>query len=162
MMTSAAGLAFIAAHEGVVLTAYPDPGTGGAPWTIGIGHTSAAGPPKVSRGLTITRERAFEILAADLARFEAAVLAAVPGALAPHEVDALVSLCFNIGPGNFARSTLVRRLKAGDRAGAAACFGAWTKAAGRVLPGLVRRRADERRLFASGDYGRRVGTELAG
>ena len=104
MKTSAAGLAFIAAHEGVVLTAYPDPGTGGAPWTIGIGHTSAAGPPKVVRGLTITRERAFEILAADLAGFEAAVLAAAPAALASHEFDALVSLCFNIGPGNFARS----------------------------------------------------------
>src|SRR3569833_1225587 len=100
MKTSAAGLAFIAAHEGVALKAYPDSGTGGAPWTIGIGHTGAAGPPIVVRGLTITRERAFEILAADLARFEAAVLAAVPHPLEPHEFDALVSLCFNIGPGN--------------------------------------------------------------
>lgn len=153
MKTSAAGQAFIAAHEGIVLKAYPDPGTGGAPWTIGIGHTAAAGPPRVANGVTITREQAFAILAADLVRYEAAVMAAVPAVLAQAEFDALVSLCFNIGPGQFARSTLVRCLKAGDRAGAANAFLSWTKAAGRVLPGLVRRRGDERRLFLTGDYG---------
>jgi GH24 family phage-related lysozyme (muramidase) len=152
MKTSAAGQAFIASHEGIVLTAYPDPGTGGAPWTIGIGHTSAAGPPRVSKGMAITREDAFAILAADLATFEAAVTRAVPVALTQTEFDALVSLCFNIGPANFARSTLVRRLKQGERAGAAAAFLSWTKAAGRVLPGLVTRREDERRLFLTGAY----------
>jgi lysozyme len=153
MRTSAAGRAFIAAHEGVVLHAYPDPATGGAPWTIGVGHTSAAGPPRVTRGMTLTREEAFAILAADLARFEAAVAAALPGPHAQAAFDALVSLCFNIGPGNFARSALVRRLKAGDRAGAADAFLAWTMAAGRHLPGLTRRREAERRLFLTGDYG---------
>ena len=153
MKTSAAGQAFIAAHEGIVLKAYPDPGTGGAPWTIGIGHTAAAGPPRVTKGMTITRQQAFAILAADLARYEATVASAIPVALAVREFDALVSLCFNIGPGNFARSTLARRLNTGDRAGAANGFLSWTKAAGRVLPGLVRRRADERRLFLTGDYG---------
>ena len=153
MKTSERGRAFIAAREGLRLTAYPDPATGGAPWTIGVGHTSAAGPPAVSPGLRISRKTALAILARDLARFEEAVSAAIRVPLAAHEFDALVSLAFNIGPGRFAGSTLARRLNAGDRPGAAAAFGDWTRAAGRVLPGLVLRRQAERRLFASGDYG---------
>lgn len=151
--TSEAGRDFIAAREGVALKAYPDPATGAAPWTIGVGHTSAAGPPIVRPGMTIAHDEALAILAADLVRFEGAVRAAIRVPLAQHEFDALASLAFNIGGGAFAASTLARRLNAGDRPGAADAFLAWSKAAGRVLPGLVSRRRAERHLFLAGDYG---------
>ena len=70
MKTTEAGLRFIAGHEGIVLSAYRD--IAGV-WTIGIGHTSRAGPPQVRPGMRISREEAFEILARDVATFEAAV-----------------------------------------------------------------------------------------
>ncbi|MDQ0314867.1 glycoside hydrolase family protein [Amorphus orientalis] len=152
MKTSDRGVAFIAAHEGVVLKAYPDPATGGEPWTIGVGHTSRAGPPSVRPGMTITRGEAFEILEADLAVFERAVSSAVTVPLRQHEFDALVSFTFNLGAGNLRKSTLLRKLNAGDKAGAAGEFHKWNRAAGRVMRGLTRRRAEEAALFRHGDY----------
>lgn len=149
MRTSASGRAAITRHEGLRLTAYPDPATGGEPWTIGVGHTSRAGPPKVTKGMKITRAQADEILSRDLATFEAAVSKAVKVPLNQNEFDALVSLAFNIGAGAFAKSTLVKKLNAGDRAGAATAFLSWNKAAGKVMKGLTKRREDERRLFLS-------------
>ena len=153
MQTTERGRAFIATREGLRLLAYPDPATGGEPWTIGVGHTSAAGPPIVRPGLRITRADALDILQRDLAGFERAVSAAVRVALRPHEFDALVSLAFNIGGARFSSSSLVKRLNGGDRTGAADAFLSWTRAGGRILPGLQARRAQERRLFLSGDYG---------
>ena len=152
MKTSDRGVAFIAAHEGVVLEAYPDPATGGDPWTIGVGHTSRAGPPSVRPGMAITRGEAFEILAADLAVFERAVSSAVTVPLKQHEFDALVSFAFNVGAGNLRKSTLLRKLNAGDKSGAVGEFYKWNRAAGRVLSGLTRRRAEEAALFRGGDY----------
>lgn len=149
MRTSASGRAAITRHESLRLTAYPDPATGGEPWTIGVGHTSRAGPPKVTKGMKITRAQADEILSRDLAAFEAAVSKAVKVPLNQNEFDALVSLAFNIGAGAFAKSTLVKKLNAGDRAGAANAFLSWNKAAGKVMKGLTKRREDERRLFLS-------------
>jgi lysozyme len=151
--TSKAGGAFIAAFEGVELKAYPDPGTGGDPWTIGVGHTAAAGPPAVHKGMTITRDEALSILAQDLGKVERTVSKQVPGALAQSEFDALVSLCFNIGDGNFGKSSVVRHLNAGERAQAGDAFLMWNKAAGKVMKGLTRRREAERHLFLTGDYG---------
>lgn len=153
MKASERGVAFIAAHEGVVLRAYPDPGSGGEPWTIGVGHTSRAGPPEVFKGMTITRAKAFDILAYDVRTFEEAVEEAVTVSLAQREFDALVSFTMNVGPANLERSTLLRKLNAGDFEGAAEEFPKWKRAAGRVLPGLVRRRAEEAELFLHGDYG---------
>lgn len=147
MKVSAAGRKAIAGHEGVRLKAYPDPATGGEPWTIGVGHTSAAGPPKVYKGLTITAAECDEILSRDLATFEAAVSKAVTAPLNQNQFDALVSLAFNIGAGAFARSTLVKKLNDRDYRGAADQFAVWNKAGGRVMSGLVKRRADERALF---------------
>ncbi|MBB3977358.1 GH24 family phage-related lysozyme (muramidase) [Rhizobium azooxidifex] len=147
MTTSAAGRKAITAHEDNVLTAYPDPATGGEPWTIGVGHTSAAGPPKVVRGMKITAAESDEILSRDLKTFEAGVRSAVKVPLNQNEFDALVSLAFNIGVSAFSKSTLVKKLNAGDRAGAADQFIVWNKAGGRVLKGLVNRRASERALF---------------
>lgn len=147
MKVSATGRKAIAGHEGVRLEAYPDPATGGEPWTVGVGHTSAAGPPKVVKGMTITADECDQILARDLATFEAAVSNAVTVPLNPNQFDALVSLAFNIGAGNFGKSTLLRQLNAGNYRSAAEQFTAWNKAAGKVMPGLIIRRAAERALF---------------
>lgn len=151
MKVSAAGRKAIAAHEGVRLKAYPDPATGGEPWTIGVGHTSAAGPPKVTKGMTITADECDEILSRDLATFEKAVLKVVTAPLTQNQFDALVSLAFNIGAGNLAKSTLVKKLNARDYRGAADQFTVWNKAAGKVMNGLVKRRAEERALFLKAD-----------
>ena len=147
MRTSPAGRAFIGRHEGLRLTAYRD---AAGIWTIGYGHTAAAGSPVPVAGMTITAAEADAILGRDLARFEAAVTRLVTVALAQGEFDALVSFTFNVGEGALGRSTLLKKLNAGDRAGAAAEFGRWNKAGGRVLAGLTRRRAEERAMFSGG------------
>lgn len=152
MKMSAKGRAFLKREEAVKLRAYRD---AVGIWTIGVGHTSAAGPPTVTEGMTITAAEADEILSRDLAKFEAAVSAAVKVPIAQHEFDALVSLCFNIGEARFKRSTTVRRLNAEDRPGAAEAFLWWNKAGGSVLRGLVNRRKRESVLFLKGYDGER-------
>jgi len=147
MKTSTAGRQAIARHEGNKLKAYPDPATGGEPFTIGVGHTSRAGPPKVTKGMTITAAESDAILTRDLATFEAAVSKAVKVPVSQNQFDAMVSLAFNIGGGAFAKSTLVKKLNAGDVAGAANAFLSWNKAAGKVMKGLTTRREAERKLF---------------
>ncbi|PZV10085.1 MAG: hypothetical protein DCF21_18830 [Leptolyngbya sp.] len=134
------------------LNAYPDPGTGGEPWTIGYGHTSAAGPPQVYRGLTITRAEAEEILKRDLTKYEKAVTRAVTRTPKSDQFSALVSFTFNVGAGNLQSSTLLSKHNAGDFAGAAEEFGRWVYAGGNVMPGLVRRRRAERALYRSENW----------
>lgn len=143
MKISDAGIALIKEFEGRELTAYPDPATGGDPWTIGVGHTG----PDVHPGLTITEERAEELLRADLEKFERCVEAAVGEYVMQEEFDACVSLAFNIGCRNFQQSTLVRMIRAGNMVGASNEFLRWDKAAGKVMAGLTRRRKAERELF---------------
>lgn len=142
--TSATGRALIKSFEGERLKAYPDPATGADPWTIGVGHTG----PEVKPGMTITAAQSDAYLVADLARFERAV-----NKLAPEttqgQFDAMVSLAFNVGEGNLAKSTLLKLHNAGNNAGAAAEFSKWNKAAGRVMNGLTRRRAAEAELYRS-------------
>ncbi|TPM41531.1 glycoside hydrolase family protein [Mesorhizobium sp. B2-3-4] len=142
MQTSPAGRAAIARREGNKLTAYRD--TGGV-LTIGVGHTSAAGPPKVTAGMKITAAQSDEILGRDLATFEAAVNKAVKVSLSQNQFDALVSLAFNIGAGAFASSTLVKRLNKGDYAGAGDAFMMWKKP-----PEIIGRRKTEQKQFLSG------------
>lgn len=144
METSKAGRALIAQREGNKLKAYRD---SGGIWTIGVGHTSAAGPPKVVAGMTINSEESDIILTRDLAKFEAVVRDKVKASITQNEFDALVSLAFNIGGGAFAKSTLLRKLNAGDRAGAADQFLVWNKVKGRAVKGLTTRRQAERRQF---------------
>lgn len=144
MKTSPFGRAEITRREGCRLAAYYD---SVGVLTIGVGHTSAAGAPKVTKGLKISASEADAILSRDLALFENAVNSAVKVPLNQNEFDALVSLAFNIGGGAFAKSTLVRKLNAGDRQGAANQFSVWNKAGGKVLKGLVTRRAAERAQF---------------
>ncbi|TCL89873.1 GH24 family phage-related lysozyme (muramidase) [Rhizobium sp. PP-WC-2G-219] len=144
MVTSVAGRAAITQREGNVLTAYPD---SVGILTIGVGHTTAAGAPTVAPGMKITAAQSDEILSRDLATFEKAVLDAVKVPLAQNEFDALVSLAFNVGGKAFSDSTLVKKLNAEDRAGAAEQFLVWAKAGGKALQGLVTRRQAERRQF---------------
>lgn len=143
MKISSAGLALIREFEGCELTAYPDPATGGDPWTIGIGHTG----PEVVPGLVITEEQADEYLREDLAKFEHCVESAVGQNVMQQEFDACVSLAFNIGCANFKSSTLVKMIRAGNMAGASQQFVRWNKANGKVMAGLTRRREAERDLF---------------
>ena len=144
MKTSPKGIALIKAAEGLRLKAYPDPGTGALPWTIGYGSTSG-----VTKNMVITEAQAEQMLAADLVRFERAVERLVRVPLKQGQFDALVSFTYNVGEGNFTRSTLLRKLNADDHAGAAEQFKRWVNAGGKVLPGLVKRRAAERALFLS-------------
>jgi lysozyme len=144
MRTSTTGQRLIAEFEGCKLTAYKCPA---GIWTIGIGHTTAAGKPVVKSGMRITQAEADEILARDLVRFEDAVGRLVRVPVTQNQFDALVSFAFNLGEGNLATSTLLKKLNAGDYAGAADQFARWNKAKGKVLAGLTRRRAAEADLF---------------
>lgn len=147
MKTSRDGIALIKKWEGCRLTAYPDPGTGGEPWTIGYGHTSAAGAPMVKKGMKITQQEADDILVRDLVKYESAVMKALTVLPTQNQFDAMVSLCYNIGPGAFAGSSVVKKFNASNISGAADAFRLWNKAGGRVMQGLVNRREDERKHF---------------
>lgn len=144
MKTSAKGRALIQQREGVRLKAYLD---SVGIWTIGVGHTSAAGPPTVKPGMTITQAECDEILSRDLIQFEQAVSAGAGSTpLADHEFDACVSLAFNIGAGAFRGSTVARRLRIGDKDGAAEAFLMWARA-GKNATLLMPRRKAERLQF---------------
>lgn len=127
--------------------AYPDPASGGDPWTIGYGSTG----PDIHRGTTWTKQQADERFAHDLAAFGAKVESLLRGAMTTqHQFDAMVSFAYNVGLGNLGSSTLLRKHRARDFEAAANEFLKWNKAAGKVLPGLTRRRAAERELYLSG------------
>jgi lysozyme len=135
----------IKSYEGLRLNAYQD---SVGVWTIGYGHTSAAGNPAVTSGMKITNQQAEDMLRSDLRKYQAYVEAVVRVPVNDNQYGAMVSLCYNIGPGNFAKSTLVKKVNASDWRGAAEQFGVWNKAGGKVLAGLVRRRSAEAALFA--------------
>lgn len=145
MKTSQAGLDFIAECEGLRLEAYPDPGSGGEPWTIGYGHTSGVKP-----GDRCTKDQAMGWLRQDVVTAETAVMRSIDVALSQSQFDALVSFTYNLGGGALAGSTLRRKLNAGDRTGAAEEFLKWVRGPNGVLPGLVKRRARECAMFLNG------------
>ena len=122
-------------------TAYPDPGTGGDPWTIGWGCTGR----DISQGTVWTVERAQAALEEHLAHFSAGLLKMSPRLLnePDRRVAAILSWVYNCGLGNYRISTFKKRVDAGDWAGAKEECVKWNKAAGRVLPGLTRRRQAE-------------------
>jgi lysozyme len=126
--------------EGCRLVAYRCPA---GVWTIGWGHTG----PEVTEGLTITQAKADEYLEQDLGRVLAGVDRLVTTDLTVGQTAALVSFAYNVGLGALKHSTLLRLLNTGATEAAAAEFPRWNRAAGRVLPGLVRRRAAEMEMF---------------
>lgn len=144
MKTSQKGLDLIKEYEGLRLNAYLCPAK---VWTIGYGHTSAAGAPAVRRGMKITKARAEEILRADLAKYEAGVLAAVSVPITQGQFDALVSFAYNCGVGALRKSTLLKRVNAKQFDRVPAEFMKWTRGGGKELPGLVRRRRAECALW---------------
>ena len=139
MSLSSGGLDLIKSHEGLRTSAYQDPV---GVWTIGYGHTGTAKP-----GQKITEAQAEQLLRKDVGWAEDAVRKNVKVPLTQGQFDALVSFTFNLGAGALGRSTLLKKLNAGDYAGAQAEFGKFVHAGGRVLPGLVRRRGEEAALF---------------
>jgi lysozyme len=142
--TSPAGIALLKKWEGCELKAYQD---GGGVWTIGYGLTTAAGIVQVYRGMVITQAQADDYLARALVKYERTVAEVIKRPMTQNQFDAMVSLCYNIGQGAFAGSTLVRRFNAGDIAGAADAFLMWTKDDGKFVKGLENRRKDERLVF---------------
>ncbi|WP_147198547.1 lysozyme [Pantoea sp. CCBC3-3-1] len=141
MKISNNGINLIKKFEGLELKAYKD---SVGILTIGYGHTHG-----VKAGDVITGQQADAFLREDVHVAELAVNANVKVKLTQGQFDALVSFIFNLGAGNFVKSTLLKKLNAGDYAGAADEFGKWVNAGGKLLPGLVKRRAAEREAFNS-------------
>jgi len=133
--------------EGFVDHWYPDPATGGEPWTCCYGHTSAAGFPKYQKGQKFTQAEGETILKHDLEAVSDAVFKAVTMPVNAYQFGALVSLAFNIGMKNFRNSSLLKAVNAGDFKTAAAKFALYNRANKKVMAGLTRRRAAEAELF---------------
>lgn len=145
MKTSQNGLKLIKDFEGLRLQPYVD--AVGIP-TIGYGNTYYENGAKVK--LTdepITEQRATELLQYVLTRYEDAVNRYVQVPMTQNQFDALVSFAYNVGNENLRKSTLLKLLNRGQPALAAQQFTRWNRAGGKVLKGLVRRRAAEMALF---------------
>jgi lysozyme len=142
------GLALIKEFEGFRTQAYRDPV---GVWTIGYGHTAMAGEPVVKSGLVVSEAEASAILRRDVEMFSRGVRKALTRSVSDQQFSALVSFAYNVGLGALAGSSVLRAVNAGDFEAVPRRLALWTKAGGRVLPGLVRRRAAEAALFVSGD-----------
>ncbi|ECH8732856.1 lysozyme [Salmonella enterica subsp. enterica] len=149
MITSEKGIRLIKQFEGCSLTAYPDPGTGGDPWSIGYGWTHPVDGKPVKRGMTIDQVTADRLLKTGLVGYENDVLKFVRVKLTQGQFDALVSFVYNVGSRALSTSTLLKKLNAGDIKGAADEFLRWNKAGGKVMLGLTNRRKAERDVFLS-------------
>lgn len=149
MAVNKATLDLIMGAEGFVPNWYPDPAHGWKVPTCCYGHTDAAGAPLYAntKGKTFTKAEGRAILLNDLEAYERDVRSLVTVPLNENQHGALTSFTYNLGKGNLAKSTLLKRLNAGDYAGAAAQFGQWINAGGKPLPGLIKRREAERQLF---------------
>ena len=152
MRVSEHGIAVMHYFESCSLVAYPDPGSkDGRPWTIGWGHTG----PDVVKGLRWTQQQADDAFRSDLKATESGVVSLVKVQLTQGQFDALVCFAYNVGldidtdtiAEGLGDSTLLRKLNAGDFEGAALEFRKWNKNDGKVMRGLVRRRAAEECLF---------------
>ena len=145
-------------HEGVRYKPYRCPAR---LWTIGVGHVlypiqgrlpldqrdSYSLHPEHNR--TFSKDEVDGILSADLQRFEAGITKLFPMVLTQGQNDALVSFAFNLGLGGVQRSTLRQKVLRGEIEEASNEFLKFTRGGGKVLPGLVKRRQDERSLFLS-------------
>jgi len=156
MKTSAQGLDLIKEFEDCKLEAYPDPKTGGDPWTVGWGATGLG----IGPGTAWTQEQADSRLIADVAQREALVSQAVTHPMTQGQFDAFVSIVFNVGQGSKTRdgilrlkdgrpSTLLRKFNAGDISGAENEWLKWISPGSNVTKGLLRRRMAELELFRS-------------
>jgi lysozyme len=140
MMPSATCFALIRKSEGLRLKAYRD---AVGVLTIGFGHTG----PDVTEGKKITMDEAEALLHTDVTHASDSVLKLTNGNVSQGQLDALTDFVFNLGSRSLQGSTLLMKHKAGNYAGAAVEFGKWVYADGRILPGLVKRRAAEAHLY---------------
>lgn len=141
-----AAAAIIKPWEGVEYEPYPDPATGGAPWTVCYGHTG----PDVVRGKRYTKAECEAFLDADMREANRHVRRCIGVPMLVQIEAALTSATFNIGPSVVCGSTLQRKAKANDWPGACRQLHRWKYAAGRVMRGLVLRRADEQKFCETG------------
>jgi len=147
MTVNQATIDLIKRFEGLRLKAYPDPASGGRPYTIGYGTTKYPSGQLVALRDTCTEAQATQFLSYDVDRFAAQVARLVTVKLNPNQFGALVSFSYNLGSNALASSTLLRFVNAGKFADAAGEFKRWNRGGGVVMPGLVRRREAERALF---------------
>lgn len=160
MNVSEDGQALIKRFESCRLESYPDPKTGGAPWTIGWGHTGLTGPGEVW-----TQEEADRQFTEDLGSFEQMLIARTIQVFGQGQFDALVSFLYNVGPGRIGvkdglfalkatgqPSTLLTKFRVGNIIGAADEFLKWVNPGSSVERGLRRRRVAERALFLGEDW----------
>lgn len=149
MKTSKEGLIAIIVHEGIVLSRYKD---SVGVWTIGVGHTKAAGglDPEKYTG-TLSMSEALDLLKTDIVKYEAAVNKAVKVPLKQHEFDALVSFHYNTGA--IATATLTKTLNVGNNKLAGEQFMNWVKP-----PEIAKRRKAESTLFLTGEYPKPIAT----
>lgn len=143
MKTGKQGKDIIKMYEGFRAFAYLCPA---GVMTIGFGTTRINGNP-VLANQKVTVAEANMLLEADLKKFEDSVNNLVKVDLTQNQFDSLVSFVYNVGPENFKKSTLLKKINAEEYAEAAEEFLKWNKAGGKVLPGLTRRRAAEKALF---------------
>lgn len=151
LMPSQAAIDLIHSFESFKRNAYKDPGSkNGLPITIGWGSTTDLKGKPIKMGDVWTSEYADRVFARDLANFSAKVTQHIGGApTTQNQFDAMVSFAYNVGhgEGGFKTSTLLKKHKAGDYAGAKAEFARWNKNDGKVMNGLIRRRAAEADLY---------------
>lgn len=146
MRASENGINLIKQFEGCRLTAYQD---SVGVWTIGYGWTQPVDGKPVGKGMTITQQKADDLLKQGVVQYEAGVHGLVTVQLNQNQYDALVDFTYNLGVNALKGSTLLKKLNAGDYAGAANEFTKWNKAGGKELAGLTRRREAEKSLFLS-------------
>ncbi len=155
MRISQKGIDLIIEFEGLRQKAYICPA---GFWTIGVGHLltgfeKRSGMIEINGRLVdwepgLSDAQVEALLRQDLEKFEISVREAVKVTLTQEQFDALVSFCFNVGPGNFRKSTLLRLLNRGDYTAVPGQLQLWVKAGRRALPGLIRRRAAEAKLWS--------------
>ena len=143
------GLEKLKQWEGLKTKAYKD---AGGVWTIGYGHTAMAGEPKPRAGMVITAAEAERILLKDLTQYEAAVENNVKVELNDNQFAALVSFVYNIPLASFKKSTLLKKLNAGNYDAVPTELMKWTKAGGKKIQGLVNRRRAEGYLWMEGAF----------
>jgi len=142
-----ATISLIKNNEGCVLTAYPDPGTGNSPWTIGYGHTGKMSLPVVTQGMVIDQVSADQYLRNDLQVAGARVAALIKVELTDNQFGALVSFYFNVGETTFAKSSVLAYVNQKRFAEVPGRLALYRLANGKILNGLVKRRHEEASLW---------------
>lgn len=149
-MISTRGLNLLANFEGLRTKAYPDPATGDEPWTIGIGTTIYPSGIKVRKGDVCTVQQAYDYARWDIANIEDDIDRVLKVSLNQNQRDAVISFVYNLGIGNFSKSTLLKKInKNPNDPSIRAQFMVWNKAGGKVLRGLTLRREAEANYYFS-------------